>query len=183
MKFTPFPNLASKRLALRKLEERDAETILFLRSNDIVNQFIKRPERRQTKTISDALIFIQTQEQNLKTNISIVWGITLINELQLIGTICLWNFTEKKDIAEVGYDLNPKFHNKGIMSEALNLVVSFGFNQLKLQKIEAFTDTNNENSKRLLTKNGFILNPSRKDVDNDSNLIYEIFEGTVNSNL
>ncbi|WP_407557462.1 GNAT family N-acetyltransferase [Winogradskyella sp. 4-2091] len=124
---------------------------------------------------------MRTQHNNLEHSISIVWGITLKDKSELIGTICLWNFSVDKKVAEVGYDLNPKFHNKGIMTEALNLVLDFGFNQLKLQKIEAFTDTKNENSKRLLTKNGFILNPSRKDVDNESNLIYEIFDGIVNS--
>lgn len=176
MTFTPFVELTSKRLSLRELKESDAKVILYLRSDAIVNQYIYRPEHRQTKSIDNAIKFIQTQQKNLENNVSIVWGITLKDQSELIGTICLWNFSENKKVAEVGYDLKTEFHNKGIMTEALNLVLNFGFNELKIQKIEAFTDCKNENSKRLLTKNGFMLNPSRKDVDNDSNLIYEIFK-------
>ena len=60
-------------------------------------------------------------------------------------------------IAEVGYDLNPIFQRKGIMSEALNKVINFGFNELGLDNIEAYTHIQNENSKKLLEKNGFIV--------------------------
>ncbi|MUU79716.1 GNAT family N-acetyltransferase [Winogradskyella endarachnes] len=183
MNFNPFPVLTSEYLILRKVEESDNYTILHLRSDKIINQYIKRPEHRQTKSITDALNFIKTQHKNLENNVSIVWGITLKDQSELIGTICLWNFSENKKVAEVGYDLKTEFHNKGIMTEALNLVLNFGFKQLKLQKIEAFTHFKNESSKRLLTKNGFILNPIRKDLDNDFNLIYENFKDTLNSEL
>ena len=174
MNFHPFPIQTSKRLFLRNIKASDAETIFFLRSDKTVNQFIKRPKHRQTKSIEDAFSFIEKQHKNIENNVSIVWGITLKNDPQLIGTICLWNFSESRDVAEVGYDLNPEFHNKGIMSEALNMIIDFGFKELKLHKIEAFTDCKNESSKRLLTKNGFHLNASRKDTDNASNLIFEI---------
>lgn len=174
MNFNPFPIKISKRLFLRSICASDAETILYLQSNQKVNQFIKRPEHRQTKSTEDALSFIEKQHKNIENNVSIVWGITLKNKPQLIGTICLWNFSKNRDIAEVGYDLNPEYHNKGIMSEALNMIIDYGFKELKLHKIEAFTDFKNESSKRLLTKNGFQLNALRKDIDNTSNLIFEI---------
>ena len=60
------------------------------------------------------------------------------------------------------------------MSEAIKTVVDFGFNQLKLDKIEAFTHNKNENSNKLLEKNGFNLNENRTDLDNASNNIFEI---------
>ena len=60
------------------------------------------------------------------------------------------------------------------MSEALKSIVSFGFKTLALHKIDAFTQKQNESSKRLLEKNGFILMEKRKDEDNSDNLIFEI---------
>lgn len=74
----------------------------------------------------------------------------------------------------MGYDLNPAFQNKGIMTEALRCVAKFGFNELKLDKIEAFTHYKNENSKKLLETNGFHFMENRKDQNNDSNYIYEL---------
>lgn len=174
MKFKPFPEIKSKRLFLRKIQESDSEAILFLRSDKTVNKFIERPENRKTKNITDAIKFIKELDDNIETNKSIAWGITLKKDPKIIGTICLWNFYENNKTAEVGYDLDPEFQNKGIMSETLKMIIDFGFEELKLDKIEAFTHSDNENSKKLLEKNGFHLAENRKDLDNNSNSIFEI---------
>jgi ribosomal-protein-alanine N-acetyltransferase len=174
MKFKPYPEIKSKRLFLRRIEESDSKAILFLRSDKIVNRFIERPENRKTKTLSDAITFIKDLDDYIKTNKSITWGITLEEELGIIGTICLWNFSKNNKIAEVGYALNPKHQNKGIMSEALKMIIDFGFKELKLDQIDAFTHVKNENSKKLLEKNGFNLEENRKDLNNKSNIIFEI---------
>ncbi len=174
MKFRNFPEIKTERLFLRKIKESDSDVILFLRSNETVTKFIERPENRKTKNKTDAIKFIKEINQEFENHKSISWGITLINNPKIIGTICLWNFSENNKIAEVGYDLNPEFQKMGIMSEALNSVIDFGFNKLKLNKIEAFTHKENENSKRLLEKNGFIFIEYRKDLDNDYNIIFEL---------
>ena len=177
MKFKPFPEIKTERLFLRKIESSDCDVILFLRSDKSINKFIERPENRKTKNISDAISFINELDNNIERNKSISWGITLKDQPVIIGTICLWNFSQDKKIAEVGYDLDPKYQNKGIMSEAMKIIVDYGFKELKLDKIEAFTHAENVNSKKLLVKNGFYLNENRKDLDNISNIIFEIENG------
>lgn len=174
MKFKPFPEINTKRLLLRKIEVSDYNEILFLRSDKTVNKYIERPENRKTKNKDDALKFIKEITEAIEDSKTISWGVTLKNTDKIIGTICLWNFSENNKIAEVGYDLNPLFQKKGIMSEALNEIIYFGFVNLNLDKIEAFTHTNNENSKRLLKKNGFKFMSDRKDKDNLLNIIFEL---------
>lgn len=174
MKFQPFPEIKSERLFLRNIKASDCEAILFLRSDKTINKFIERPEHRITKDISDAIRFIEELNEYIENNKSIAWGITLKNETQIIGTICLWNFSQNNKTAEVGYDLDPKFHKKGIMSESLKMIIDFGFKELNLDKIEAFTHKENEHSRSLLKKNGFHLIEYRKDLDNASNIIFEL---------
>lgn len=174
MRFTPFPTLESHRIFLRRIRELDLNEILFLRSDKTVNTYIERSEDRKTKNLADALKFIKELDDCIETETSIAWGISLKNNPKLIGSICLWNFSKNHKVAEVGYDLNPEFHNKGLMSEALKAVVAFGFYKLHLDKIEAFTHTDNKRSKNLLEKNGFILNKNRRDADNPFNIIYEL---------
>ena len=174
MKFSPFPELVSERLFLRNIQESDWDTILFLRSDKTINKFIQRPEHRKTKNKSDALKFIKELNENITNNKSIAWGITLKNDPQIIGTVCLWNFSQNNKIAEVGYDLNPKFQGIGIMSETLKMIIDFGFIELRLEKIKACTHRKNERSKRLLEKNRFHLMKNEKDLDNDSNIIFEL---------
>ena len=174
MNFNPFPELTSNRLVLRNIWESDWETILFLRSDEAINKFIQRPEHRKTRNKADAVKFIKELNDNIENNRSIAWGITFKNELQILGTICLWNFSQNNRIAEVGYDLNPEFQRLGIMNEALKMIINFGFSELGLEKIEAYTHKENHRSKRLLKKNGFHFMQKRKDSDNDSNIIFEL---------
>jgi ribosomal-protein-alanine N-acetyltransferase len=174
MKLNPFPEIKTERLLLRKIKESDYDIILFLRSDKIVNKFIDRPENRKTKNKTDAIKFIKEISENVKNNKSISWGITLKNNPKIVGTICLWNFSNDRKIAEIGYDLNPAFQRKGIMDEALKSVIDFGFTKLNLYKIEAFTHKANESSIRLLENNRFRFIENRKDEDNANNIIFEI---------
>ena len=183
MKFNPFPVIKTERLLLRKIEESDYGDILFLRSDPIVNKFIERPENRQTKNRADAIKFIKELHKGIETNKTISWGITLIGNHKIIGTICLWNFSENKKRAEVGYDLNPMCQRKGIMNEALIQIIEFGFVNLNLDKIEAFTHAENENSIKLLVKNGFNVDENRKDADNPNNLIFVIKRVSANKHI
>jgi ribosomal-protein-alanine N-acetyltransferase len=174
MTFQPFPVLTTERLILRELKESDQELVLFLRSDKTVNAFIERPEDRQTKTTEDAIRFIKEIHGYAKSNTSIAWGITLKESPNIVGTICLWNFSEDRKIAEMGYDLHPNYQGLGIMSAALRLVLDYGFKTLKLDKIEAFTHKNNTSSIKLLERHGFVLMAHRKDEDNANNAIFEI---------
>ena len=171
MEFTPFPELKTERLILRKLEEFDCNMVLFLRSDKIVNQYIKRPK---TESKADAIKFINKINKGIVDNEWFYWSITLKDNPKMIGTICLWNFSDNGKVAEVGYDLDPKFQGKGIMNEALKCVIEFGFDILKLNNIEAFTHKENISSTKLLLKNKFKLIEDRKDEDNLNNIIFEI---------
>jgi len=181
MKFNPFPEIKTERLVLRKIEESDYDIILFLRSDITVNKFIERPENRKTKNKTDAIKFIKEINENANNNKSISWGITLKNNPKIVGTICLWNFSNDKKIAEIGYDLNPEFQRIGIMNEALKSVINFGFNKLNLYKVEAFTHKENKSSIRLLKKNRFQFIENRKDEDNTNNIIFEIEKPAANN--
>ena len=177
MNFSPFPILETNRLLLRSLKESDCNVIFYLRSNAKVNQFIKRPK---PENIDDALAFINKIKKNVSNNECIYWCITLKDNPNLIGTISLWNFSEDRKTAEVGYDLHPDFHKKGIMKEALQTVLNFGFNSLNFETIEAFTQKNNTNSIKLLTNNNFIHIKNRKDKGNLYNHIFTLQKRNFN---
>jgi ribosomal-protein-alanine N-acetyltransferase len=67
----------------------------------------------------------------------------------------LWNFSTQGGKAEIGYELLPQFHGKGIMQEAFSKVIEFGLENLQLNSIEAWTVQQNINSIRLLERNHF----------------------------
>lgn len=162
--------LETERLILKPINESHVDDILKIRSNKVVNQFVKRIP---PKTNYDALDFILTIKKRIENNETVYWGISLKNQTNLIGTICLWKFSEDRKEAEVGYELLPEYHRKGIMSETLQAVLNFGFNDLNLQEIVAMTNKFNENSKGLLLKHNFFLE-DRKDEGFPDNLVFSL---------
>jgi len=166
-----FREITTERLFLRRIKQSDWEMVSYLRSDKEVNKFVKRPNADSKEK---ALEFISKTNKGIDDQNLYQWTISEKNSTEMIGSICLWNLSKDRKTAEVGYDLSPKFQGKGIMNESLKSILEFGFKNLNLDIIEAYTQKNNESSKKLLERNGFILVPDKKDEDNHENLIYEI---------
>jgi len=128
--------IQTQRLILRPLLETDVEEIFVLRSNPEIGKYI---QREPYKGIAEAYTFIKKIDKLVANNETYYWAIQLKDNIDCVGTICLWNFSEDRKTAEVGYDLLLDFQGVGIMSEALVSVLNFGFNTLNLFSIEAFT--------------------------------------------
>jgi ribosomal-protein-alanine N-acetyltransferase len=75
------------------------------------------------------------------------------------GSICLWNFSPGRDMAETGFALLPEFKGKGLMSEALASILGFARDELRLHRVEAWTHPENNTSIRLLERSGFLADP------------------------
>jgi ribosomal-protein-alanine N-acetyltransferase len=132
---------------------------------------VKRPS---APTKESALAFISKINIGVDNLNNYYWTITEKNYDSMIGSICIWNISEDKKSAEIGYDLSPEFQRKGIMNESLKSVLKFGFETLNFDSMEAYTHNKNESSKKLLERNGFKLVKDKKDEDNPDILIYEI---------
>ena len=167
--FTSFADLSTERLTLRQLKTTDENEIFFLRSDEVINQFIDRPRQ---KALEEARSFITRINNEIMENKLLYWAITNKENPKLIATICLWKFSENKKTAEVGYELNSAFQGKGIMDEALKKIINFSFETLGLITLEAFTHKDNLKSKTLLIKNNFLPDITRKDKDHPTNIIF-----------
>ena len=167
--FSPFPILSTSRLTLRQLSKEDAPALSALRSNEHVNRYI---DRKKQTTLAQANAFIHNINLGIRACKWLYWAICLKEKPTLIGTICLWNFSANNTIAEVGYELDPRYQGRGIMSEALACVISHSFRTLKLQALEAFTHKDNCSSLQLLLKHHFQLESNRKDDENENNSIF-----------
>jgi len=164
--FTPFPILATERLTLRQLVINDEREIFTLRSDSEINKYL---DRQLSNTIDDARNFIKKVNENINKNDSLYWAITLSDKNVLIGTICLFSFSDETDKCEIGYELLTNFQGQGIMTEAVEKVIDFAFNTIKVQKIEAFFHIDNQSSIKLLEK--FSFKDSNKPDKTDTNLV------------
>ncbi|GGX00787.1 GNAT family N-acetyltransferase [Salegentibacter mishustinae] len=57
--------------------------------------------------------------------------------------------------AEIGLWLMPDFWGKGIMTEVMPLICSYGFEKLGIHRIEGFVNTDNKNCKKAMAKLDF----------------------------
>jgi ribosomal-protein-alanine N-acetyltransferase len=152
--FTPFPELKTKRLLLRKMTMNDAPEIFFLRSDENVLKYIgKEP----AGSIKEAEEFIERINAVVDANETIMWAITLgDNPGKTIGTICYWHLQPENYRAEIGFVLHPEQWRKGIMIEAILKVLEYGFGVMKLHSIEARISPENTASAAILEATGFI---------------------------
>lgn len=102
---------------------------------------------------NDAITFIQScLDQNPTTNFAIEYNGELAGCIGLMVLSDIYRFG-----AELGYWIGEPFWNKGIASEAVRIMVDFGFKQLKLIRIFAGIFDYNIASQRVLEKNDFQL--------------------------
>ena len=168
--FIPFPILTTERLTLRQPEVNDAREIFILRSDSEINKFL---DRQLSNAIDDARNFINRVNENVINNDSLYWAITLKDKNILIGTICLFGFSEDYDKCEIGYELLTNFQGQGIMKEAAEKVIEYAFHSIKVNKIEAFVHKDNLSSIKLLKR--FSFSESNEPDKTDPDLICYYF--------
>ncbi|NUY79610.1 GNAT family N-acetyltransferase [Flavobacterium sp. MAH-1] len=147
----PFPILTSERLTLRQLSQTDAERILQLRSDPEINKFL---DRKPSKTLQDASTFIQSIIENGGDGL-FYWAITRIGDEKLIGTICLFEFSNDGKKCEIGYELLTEYQGHGFMIEAAQKIIGFAGKTLGLKTVDTVTHKDNKSSTGLLLKLGF----------------------------
>ncbi len=151
--FTTFPTLRTPRLTLREIVPEDAEALFRIRSDERVMRHILRPRQQD---VSEAAQLIEVMRNAYAQNDSVVWGLSLHGQPDLIGNIVLWNIDKANHRAETGYLLHPDYWRQGLMDEAMTAVLEYGFRALNFHTIEAHTEAENEASGRLLLKHGFV---------------------------
>ncbi len=142
--------IKSKKFILRPFRSTDAESL----AKNINNKKIYRytsciPYPYTLKDARDYLKRIKTQTQKV-TKLSL--AIVIDNEV--VGGVALDKII-KKHKAEIGYWLAEKYWGKGIITQAVKLLVSYAFKKLDLKRVYAFVYYSNKASARVLEKAGF----------------------------
>ncbi|MBN2796267.1 MAG: GNAT family N-acetyltransferase [Clostridia bacterium] len=142
-----FKTLKSERLILRQLRNEDKFALYHYRSSKDNFPHVNMPIYTE---LIEAEVYIQKMNAGLVSGEWYIWGIEHNNKL--IGTISLWNFNEMKTKAEFGFGLFPQYRHQGFMREAITVCETYGFDELNLESIEAYTSVTNPDSNTLLHK-------------------------------
>ncbi len=150
--FAPFPIRYTERLKLRNLSFRDEQALFDCQSNKANFEFVEMPIYT---SIEEAKNYVIKMKSGVDKNEWIVWAICLVDTDEIIGSISIWNLNHEVDKAELGYGLFPAYRRKGYMKEALESVLEYGFDHMKLDTIEAYTSHINQPSSDFLKSMDF----------------------------
>lgn len=146
------PILVTKRLLLTQLEVEDAPGIYAYQSDKENFPHVDMPVYT---SIQEAHDYIQRMNTGADNDQWLIWALRHQDTTAFMGTISIWNICPQEHKAELGFGLFPQFRGQGFMREALAAVVSYGFIQMGLQVLEAYTNVNNLQSIALLEGSGF----------------------------
>jgi RimJ/RimL family protein N-acetyltransferase len=146
--------LNTERLLIRELKKEDIEN-LFILVNDLdVSQYLAVVPYPYTKKDGEWFVNNCKEESKKNPRENYELAIELKDTKRLIGVIGLTKVNKLDEKATIGYWLGKKYWRKGIMYEAVMEVIRFGFEDLKLQRIEISASTENEASNNLIKKLG-----------------------------
>ena len=146
-----FPILQTERLSLIEIKQSHLSDLFKLFSDEKVTEFYNLLPLKNIEEAQKSIDWFQSRFEN---KLGIRWGIALKGEQNIIGTLGFNNFT-KNHRANIGYDLQTTHWNKGYITEALREIIKFGFNELKLNRIEAELMLGNIVSEKVLEKLNF----------------------------
>jgi len=142
------PLIQTPRLVLRGLGEDDVPFLL---------EHFGRSEINEYSADDDVKSLEEAKELYLKYIAPTVsrFRLGLLLDGKLIGTVGFYGIDHENGKAIAGADLMKEYWGKGLMTEALQALIDYGFKQMNLNRIEATSDPRNSRSIRLMERCGF----------------------------
>ena len=149
--FTPFPILSTPRLILRALQLSDLDDLYEYASDPGIDRYVPWEHYKNIEEARENLNeFLAEYEQDGLG----AWGIEHRADKKLIGII---NTSIPHPInrrVEMGYTISRAYWGQGLATEAVQALIGFGFEKMKLVRIEAVVLPENLASARVLEKSG-----------------------------
>lgn len=146
------PTLIGSRIRLRWMSEYDIPAIQEIFSDPEVTRYwghalitSREAARGLWQSVCDGL----------NTGSLYSWGIERLETSGIIGTCSLAGHDVNNRRADIGFALGRPHWGQGFATEAVRLLLDYGFRQFHLHRIEADVDPRNERSIGLLERHGF----------------------------
>lgn len=169
----------TQRLILRSIQDSDLQNIYRGLSNPkvIKHYGVSFSSLEETKEQMDWY-------RQLKENETGMWfAMEFKDSNEFIGAVGLNDISKEHKRGELGFWLLPEFWGSGYISEVVPEVLEYGFRTLDLHRIEAWVETDNENSRKVLTRLGFQHEGTLRDheIKNGKFISVDVFASIVDN--
>jgi ribosomal-protein-alanine N-acetyltransferase len=151
--FDVFPQQETPRLRLRCIMPTDEAAVFKILSDPEVQRY---SGRSPIQTKAEAQTWIENIAKAWTEKEGIRWALELKTHNSYIGSIGFWKIYRQHARAEIGYELDRAFWKQGLMIEATEAILEYGFQKLGLHSVEANVTPENNASVALLKNAGFI---------------------------
>ena len=159
--FIKFPCLKTQRLILRPLSFDDAKDVFTYSSRPEVTRYVLWNTHQ---TIHDTMDYIRSVNKRYLAREYIEWGIQLLDNSQIIGSIGFGEVNLVHNRVEMGYVLSKDYWNQGIMTEAVEEILRFSFEDLTINRIMARCHEENHASEKVMQKAGMLYEGTLRQV-------------------
>ncbi|WP_078551405.1 GNAT family N-acetyltransferase [Bacillus alkalicellulosilyticus] len=150
--FGDFPMLESPFVQLKRIEVEDLQELFAIYNNENVFTYCGILPKHNLKTVEK---MIGHFERDYKKKSRIKWGIySKAHNNKLVGIIEAMDFNQKVNMVTIGYYLAEEYWKKGIATEAVSLLITFLFEKISVNRIQAEVMPENTASKKVLLNNG-----------------------------
>ena len=154
------PIIECRRIYLRRILKRDsADMYEYSRREDVTKYLLWTPHASENYTYK----YVSYLQSRYRAGDFYDWAVIWRGNEKMIGTCGFTRFNFEANSAELGYVLNPSYWGYGIAPEAVGSVMRFGFEQLKLNRIEARYMIGNDRSRRVMEKVGMIYEGTERE--------------------
>ena len=149
--FSNLPTIYTPRLTLRPARMSDARDMYeYSRDPEVARHVLWDAHR----SIHQTRQYLRYLIRQYRMAAPCTFVIELTAQHKVIGTIgFMWVQMENRS-AEVGYSLSRAYWNQGIMSEALEEILRYGFQSIRLNRIEAQHELDNPASGKVMQHAG-----------------------------
>ncbi len=155
---TPISNtIITERAILKSFTVSDSQALynLIQQNKDrLIDSFPITLDNTSNETVTG--YFIQKKNADWEERISFAFGMRESQSNQLIGYINIKNIDWVIPRAELAYFIDSGFEGRGLMKEALNKIIEFCFEELKMYRLFLRVMTSNESSYKIAEGLGFI---------------------------
>lgn len=148
-----FPVLESKRLLLRQIIATDQEAVFKGLSDPEVIKYYGVSFESLEATEEQMIWFSELEN----TKAGVWWAICTKDDNQFLGAAGINDLIKNESKAEIGFWLYPENWGQGYVFEALSMILVQVFNNMNINKLEAFVETKNTASAKVLKRLGFYL--------------------------
>ena len=149
--FDVFPELSAPQLDMVALQATHAPALFSLFTNPSVTQYYHVVP---LTTETDMERVIGKMQAMYSEGRAMRWGIAVRGQKEIIGTIGFSKIVQGHK-ATIVFALQPEYWSRGFITEAIRVVIRYGFKELGVNRIEAEVMPGNAGSEKVLLKTGF----------------------------